>query len=160
MLVNRLDYSSENCSIAAALSLVGEKWTLLVLREAFYGLHRFDDFLRATGCARNILGDRLATLVAGGLLERVAYREAGQRQRHEYRLTRKGMELFPVLVALMEWGDRWMAGKDGPPVLVRHRGCDALVRTELRCADGHGPLAARDTYAAPGKGARRIGRGA
>lgn len=158
MLPDRLDYSAENCSIAAALAVVGEKWTLLVLREAFYGLRRFEDFLQATGCARNILGNRLAKLVEEGLLERVAYREESQRQRHEYRLSRKGLELFPVLVALMEWGDRWMTDKAGPAVQIRHRGCDAPVRLELCCDADHTKLSVRDTYAMPGKGARRSRR--
>jgi DNA-binding HxlR family transcriptional regulator len=148
--LNRLDYSSANCSI------VGERWTLLILREAFYGIHRFEDFQKATGCARNILSDRLETLVAPGLLERVAYREEGQRQRYEYRLTKKGLELFPVLIALMQWGDRWMSNKGGPPVAVNHRRCNAPVHAEVRCAGGHGPLTARDVHVVPGKGARAI----
>lgn len=150
----RLKYSATNCSVAAALAVVGEKWTLLVLREAFFGLRRFEEFHQVVGCARNILGDRLAKLVDNGLLSRAAYREAGQRERHEYQLTERGVELFPVLVALMQWGDRWLAGKTGGPVVVRHQHCGASVQVELRCSHDHGPLSPRDTMATPGKGAR------
>jgi DNA-binding HxlR family transcriptional regulator len=153
MISERLDYGADNCSIAAALAVVGEKWTLLVLREAFFGLRRFEDFHQVIGCARNILGDRLSKLVGNGLLDRVAYREEGQRERFEYLLTEKGVELFPVLVALMQWGDHWLTDNSGGPVVVRHQHCGADIRVELRCADGHGPLSPRDTFAAPGKSA-------
>ena len=123
----RLRYTDENCSIKGALEIVGEKWSLLVLREAFFGIRRFDDFHRALGCARNLLSDRLAKLVDHGVLERVAYQEPGQRRRHEYHLTEKGLDLQPALVALMQWGDRWTADPDGPAVEVLHRGCGANV---------------------------------
>jgi DNA-binding HxlR family transcriptional regulator len=151
----RLKYTAENCSVAAALAVVGERWTLLVLREAFFGLRRFEEFHQVVGCARNILSDRLAKLVEHGLLTRSAYREPGQRERDEYQLTEQGVELFPVLVALMQWGDRWLAGADGGPVVVRHQNCGAPVQVELRCADGHGPLSPRDTVATPGQNAIR-----
>ena len=104
---DRLRYTDENCRIKAALDIVGEKWSLLVLREAFFGLRRFDDFQRAIGCARNLLSERLAKLVEHGVLARVEYQEPGQRRRHEYHLTEKGLDLQPALVALMQWGDRW-----------------------------------------------------
>lgn len=133
------------CSIARALDVVGEKWTLLVLREAFYGVRRFDQFHANLGCARNLLSARLATLVAHGVLAREAYEAAGQRVRHEYRLTEKGRDLMPALVALMQWGDRWEAAPGGPPVVLRHRDCGAPVTAELTCAAGHGGLTARDT---------------
>ena len=149
----RLRYTAENCSVAAALAVVGEKWSLLVLREAFFGLRRFAEFQQVVGCARNILSDRLTKLVANELMSRTAYREDGQRERYEYQLTERGIELFPVLVALMQWGDRWLAGKSGVPVVVRHQQCGSAVRVELRCAYGHGPLSPRDTMATPGGGA-------
>jgi DNA-binding HxlR family transcriptional regulator len=153
--LNRFGWSTENCSIKGALDVVGEKWSLLVLREAYSGVRRFDDFHRAIGCPRNLLGERLAKLVDEGLLERAAYREPGQRTRHEYRLTQKGEELRPALVALMQWGDRWRA--DGtPPALIRHRDCGAEVHAVLTCDHGHGPLSARDLVAVPGPGARRV----
>lgn len=149
----RLRYSAQNCSVAAALAVVGEKWTLLVLREAFFGLRRFEEFQQVVGCARNILSDRLNKLVANELLSRTAYREEGQRERYEYKLTERGIELFPVLVSLMQWGDRWLKGDSGAPVVVRHQNCGSPVRVELRCADGHGPLSPRDTMATPVSGA-------
>ena len=150
----RLRYTDENCTIRGALDIVGEKWSLLVLREAFFGIRRFDDFHRALGCARNLLSDRLAKLVDHGVLERVEYREPGQRRRHEYHLTGKGLDLQPALVALMQWGDRWTADADGAPVEIRHRGCGAKVNAELACEHGHGDLKPRDTEAVPGPGAR------
>ncbi|MGC4942267.1 winged helix-turn-helix transcriptional regulator [Kribbella sp. DT2] len=153
MLANRLEYSAENCSIARTLEIVGEKWTLLVLREAFYGVRRFADFLTAIGCARNILSDRLATLVEHDVLERCSYREAGQRERYEYRLTAKGLDLLPAVVALMQWGDRYLADGQRPPVHITHRGCDAPVRAEIVCATGHRDLTAQQTTVSPGPGA-------
>jgi DNA-binding HxlR family transcriptional regulator len=150
---DRLKFNAENCSIQQTLRIVGEKWTLLVLREAFYGVTRFDDFQRLVGCARNILSDRLGTLVDEGLLSREPYRDPGRRIRHEYRLTEKGLDLFPVLVALMQWGDRWLSGPEGPPVELSHRGCHAPIVTEVRCTAGHGPLRAQETRAEPGPGA-------
>lgn len=153
MLSDRLRYSAENCSIARTLEIVGEKWTLLVLREAFYGVRRFADFHTAVGCARNVLSDRLRTLVAHGILAQQPYREAGQRSRAEYRLTDKGLELLPALVALMQWGDRWAVDEAGPPVHVVHRACGARVSAELVCDAGHRHLVARETATEPGAGA-------
>lgn len=152
----RLAYSAENCSIGRTLEVVGEKWSLLVLREAFFGLRRFDDFHRALGCARNLLSARLSTLVDHGILERSSYREPGQRSRAEYRLTRKGAELFPALMGLLEWGDRWTADPAGPALAVRHRGCGAPVHTSLTCDAGHRGLNARDVEPGPGPGARLV----
>ncbi len=152
---DRLLFSGDNCSIKQTLDVVGEKWAFLILREAFYGVQRFEDFLAAIGCARNILSARLATLVEHEILQRVPYRELGSRERTEYRLTTKGRELFPALVALMQWGDRWTAGPTGPPVEIRHRDCDHPVQAVLQCSAGHAPLSARDTYPVPGPGARR-----
>src|SRR5262250_3602557 len=109
-----LDYDTENCTIGAALDIVGEKWTFLVLREAFNGVRRFDDMQRRTGAPRQVLSDRLARLVAEGMLRRVPYQERGQRARLEYRLTDKGLDLYQVLVSLMEWGEKYAAGPAGP----------------------------------------------
>src|SRR5260370_2385524 len=109
-----LDYDSENCTIGAALAIVGEKWTFLVLREAFNGVRRFDDIRRRTEAPRQILSDRLARLVAQGLLRKVPYREAGQRARSEYRLTEKGLALYPLIVALLEWGNTYAVTPEGP----------------------------------------------
>jgi len=153
-VAERLRYTDDNCTIKGTLEIVGEKWSLLVLREAFFGLRRFDDFHRALGCARNLLSERLAKLVDHGVLERVEYQEPGQRRRHEYQLTEKGLDLAPALVALMQWGDRWTADPDGPPVEVLHRGCGAKVSAVLACEDGHSELSPAETEAVPGPGAR------
>jgi len=151
---DRLRYSSSNCSIARTLGVVGEKWTLLVLREAFYGVRRFDDFHAALGCARNLLSARLKTLVENGLLEKRAYRDDRGRRRDEYRLTDKGRDLLPAVVALMQWGDRWAADEAGPAVVLRHRDCGEPVSARLSCEAGHSSLGARDVHALPGPGAR------
>ncbi len=108
------DYDVDNCSIGAAVGIIGEKWTFLVLREAFNGVRRFADMQRRTQAPRQILSDRLARLVREDLLRRVPYQEEGQRSRHEYRLTEKGRDLYPIIVALMHWGDRYAAAP-GPP---------------------------------------------
>jgi DNA-binding HxlR family transcriptional regulator len=157
-VIDRFDYSAENCSIARTLAVVGEKWTLLVLREAFFGLRRFDDFARVLGCGRAVLTARLSRLVEEGLLEREPYQEPGSRTRHEYRLTTKGVELFPVLLALMRWGDRWVADAEGPPVEITHRGCGEPVGLAMRCGAGHVPLTVFDLEPRLGPGARRVER--
>src|SRR5215470_19045176 len=116
-----LDYDTANCAIGAAVAAIGEKWAFLVLREAFNGVRRFDDMQRRTGAPRQVLSDRLARLVERGLLRKVPYQERGQRSRQEYRLTEAGLDLYPVLVALMQWGDRHAASPAGPPALLTHR---------------------------------------
>jgi DNA-binding HxlR family transcriptional regulator len=151
-----LDYDTQNCTIGAALAIVGERWTFLVLREAFNGVRRFDDIQRRTGAPRQILSDRLASLVTEGLLQKVPYREAGQRGRSEYRLTEKGLALYPLIVALLEWGDRYTVSAAGPIVELTHRDCGAPVELQLRCAKGHRLASAREVTAAPGPGARLI----
>lgn len=149
----RDNYVADNCSIKRALEVVGEKWTLLVMREAFYGARRFDQFQARIGCARNILSERLTTLTDAQLLNRVPYRESGQRERHEYRLTEKGLDLITAVIALMQWGDRWQADPDGPPVRVLHRQCGHPVEAILRCAHDGTIVTGRDLQPVPGPGA-------
>jgi DNA-binding HxlR family transcriptional regulator len=151
-----LDYDSANCTIGAAVGIIGERPTFLLLREAFSGVRRFDDMQRRTGMPRQVLSDRLARLVTEGLLRKVPYRESGQRRRYEYRLTQKGLDLYPVLVALMQWGDRYAAGPAGPQVLLRHRDCGEPVQVQLSCRAGHVLDSARDVTPVPGPGARKI----
>ena len=151
-----LDYDTQNCTIGAALDIVGEKWTFLVLREAFNGVRRFDDIRRRISAPRQILSDRLNRLVSDGLLRRVPYQEPGQRARSEYRLTEKGLELFPVIVSLLEWGNKYAASPEGPVVELTHRDCGAPVRLQLTCAEGHAVASAREVTPIPGPGARMI----
>ncbi|WP_433247893.1 winged helix-turn-helix transcriptional regulator [Streptosporangium sp. CA-135522] len=142
----------DNCSIERALTVVGEKWTFLVLREAFKGVRRFADMQAATGAPRQVLSARLTRLVEEGLLRKVPYREPGQRRRDEYRLTPMGLDLYPALVALMRWGDRHLADQEGPPVLLTHRGCGAPVEQHFHCADGHEIAGPREVTPRPGPG--------
>jgi DNA-binding HxlR family transcriptional regulator len=151
-----LDYDSANCAIGAAVGLIGERPTFLVLREAFNGVRRFADIQRRTGMPRQVLSDRLARLVDEGLLRRVPYQESGQRGRYEYRLTEKGVDLHPIMVALMAWGDRHAVGPAGPQVLLQHRDCGAPVHLQMACDAGHVLGSAREVTPVPGPGARKI----
>ncbi|MDQ4095095.1 MAG: helix-turn-helix transcriptional regulator [Actinomycetota bacterium] len=126
------DYSHMDCSIARTLGLIGERWSLLILRDAFYGLRRFEDFQRDLGIARNVLADRLSKLVENGLLERRLYEE--RPPRYEYRLTLKGRDLLPVLLSLMRWGDRWESNPDEPPVKLIHHTCGNATHPVTACA--------------------------
>ncbi len=151
-----LDYDPANCAIGAAVGIIGERPTFLVLREVFNGVRRFDDMQRRTGMPRQVLSQRLGRLVAEGLLRKMPYRESGQRRRDEYRLTDKGLDLYPVLVALMQWGDRYEVDPAGPPVLLRHRDCGEPVHLQLTCRAGHVVESARQVTPVPGPGARKI----
>jgi DNA-binding HxlR family transcriptional regulator len=151
-----LDYDPANCAIGAAVGIIGERPTFLVLREVFNGVRRFDDMQRRTGIPRQVLSQRLGRLVDEGLLRRMPYQESGQRSRDEYRLTDKGLDLYPVLVSLLQWGDRYAVGPAGPPVELRHRDCGEPVHMQLCCAAGHVLDSAREVTPVPGPGARKI----
>jgi DNA-binding HxlR family transcriptional regulator len=129
-------WQADRCTIARALEVIPTRSAFLVLREAFYGTTRFDDFAERVGISEPVTAARLRELVDNGLLEREDYREPGQRTRQRYRLTDKGAELLPALVALMQWGDRWLDERGGPVELL-HRDCGEVVGVELRCAAGH-----------------------
>jgi DNA-binding HxlR family transcriptional regulator len=144
------DYSGENCSIARSLELIGERWTLLIIREAFLGTRRFDDFQGNLGIARNVLQTRLERLVDAGILRRTPYQE--RPQRFEYRLTRKGTDLWPVLISLLQWGDRYEA-PNGPPVVIEHRGCGGELDDRRRCRRCGDELDAWQVIRRPGPGA-------
>ncbi len=130
-MLNRT-YDDQVCSIARTLEVVGERWTLLVLRDVLQGARRFDELVESLGVARNVLSDRLDRLVNHGLLERKPYQD--HPPRFEYHPTAKGSELLVVLLGLMHWGDRHLAGKAGPPRLVEHRDCGGAVVEQLACA--------------------------
>ncbi len=125
-------YEGQVCSIARALEVVGERWSLLIVRDALLGLRRFDEFQDSLGIARNVLTDRLTKLVDHGIFERVPYQD--RPPRYEYRLTSAGQQLSTALLALMHWGDRHLAGEDGPPRLVEHAGCGGSVVEQLACS--------------------------
>lgn len=152
--MERTNNQAGNCSIARTLQVLGEKWTLLIIRESFYGATRFEQFHRVLDCPRNLLSERLAKLVDEGILERSEYREPGSRARKEYRMTDKGRELTPILLALREWGDRHLADPEGPPVLARHAGCGQELRVTLTCASGHQAAGPGEVELVNGPGAR------
>ena len=149
-----LDTSTENCTVRRTLDLIGEKWSMLVLRDAMNGVRRFDDFRRHVGLSESVLADRLRKLVAAGILDTVPYSEPGSRTRHEYRLTRKGWELWPAMIALKQWGDRHTADPEGPPLEVVHDGCGEEVRAAVVCGAGHGELVPPQARTRPGPSAR------
>jgi|SRR6478609_913452 DNA-binding HxlR family transcriptional regulator len=142
------DYDGQVCSIARSLELVGDRWTLLIVRDLVLGLSRFDELLTSLGVASNVLTDRLNRLTEEGIVERVRYSE--RPERFEYRLTQKGRELGPVLLALMQWGDRHIADK--PPRIARRRSDHAPVSVALVAADG-APVVPGDLELVPGPGA-------
>jgi DNA-binding HxlR family transcriptional regulator len=146
-------YESQNCSIARALEILGDRWTILVMRDAFMRVRRFEDFQRNLGVARNVLTDRLGRLVQEGILERRRYQD--RPARFEYRLTDKGIDLWPVMMTLLHWGDHYYAAPDGPPVTVRHRDCGGEITHHLTCARCGAELGPRDVVAERGAAARQ-----
>ena len=146
-------FADLNCSIARSLSVLGERWTVLVVRDVSLGKRRFDEIQESLGVATNVLSQRLATLTEEGILERRPYSE--HPERFEYRLTEKGRDLMPVLWALMRWGDRWTAGEAGPPVEIVHDDCGAVAHMVPTCsACGEELIPGRGhVHAQPGPGA-------
>ena len=128
-----------------------------VVREAFYGTRRFDDFVRRTGLTAPVLSARLRELEASGVMEKRPYREPSQRTRHEYLLTEQGRDLGTAIVAMLGWADRWLPAPAGPTVTLEHRGCGAAVHADLACEAGHRGMGITEVTAAPGPGARRTG---
>ncbi|WP_433179281.1 winged helix-turn-helix transcriptional regulator [Actinoallomurus sp. CA-150999] len=148
-MLNRT-YDAQNCSIARALEIVGDRWTLLVIRDAFEGVRRFDDFQASLGVARNVLTDRLNRLCDEGILRRHLYQE--RPERHEYRLTRKGVGLWPVIMSLLLWGDQHYA-ENGAPMVLIHRGCTGQLTPTLTCSECGASLGPTDIDPRPGPGA-------
>ncbi len=140
---------TDACSIAASLGIVGDRWTILILRDAFRGLRRFDEFRRDLDIPRAVLAERLRRLVDHGVMTRRAYQE--RPVRHEYRLTRMGLELSPILVSLMQWGDRWCR-EDGPPTLLVHADCGTEIDLHFHCWHCDTPFSATDIASRPGPG--------
>jgi DNA-binding HxlR family transcriptional regulator len=148
--MERKSYSGMHCSVAQCLEVVGEWWSLLIVRDVFLGVTRFDEFQERLGISRNILDHRLSRLVEAGVLAKVPYSE--HPPRFDYHLTDKGRDLWPVLTAMRQWGDRY-AAPDGPPMLVTHEGCGQVSEAVMTCSACGAPIAARDVRAAPGPGA-------
>jgi DNA-binding HxlR family transcriptional regulator len=147
-------YDRENCSAARALEIVGERWSLLIIRNAMFGgLTRFTEFQRTLGVAPNILINRLDRFVYAGLMQTRPF--ASDRETHEYVLTPKGLDLQPVIIALTAWGDRWEAPQ-GPPVLYEHDRCGGAIRQLLNCEDCGAALAPDEVVARPGPGRTNV----
>ncbi|MFV8170525.1 winged helix-turn-helix transcriptional regulator [Mycolicibacterium peregrinum] len=140
------------CSIARTVDVVGQRWTPLILRDLFAGLTRFEDIRRDLGIASNILAARLDELEGHGVVERRQYQSAPPR--YEYLLTDKGRDLYPVIATLLAWGDKWQAGRDGPPALLVHDECGCATTAKTVCAQCGGELSADTTTATAGPGAR------
>jgi DNA-binding HxlR family transcriptional regulator len=148
--MRRTSFESMNCSVAQTLEVVGEWWSMLIIRDCFLGITRFDDFHGRLGISRNILSDRLDHLVNRGVLAKVPYQD--HPLRHDYRLTDKGRDLWLVLTAIRQWGDRWEA-PDGAPVVIDHRSCQHEVTVVPTCSACGVELDARAVTARPGPGA-------
>ena len=142
---------NDECPVAQTLEIVGERWSLLVLRESFLATRRFEDFQRNTGCARNILSDHLGKLVGHEILKRRRYQD--RPPRYEYRLTEKGMELYPILLAVMQWGERYIAPERERSVVLTHKVCGHGTDPRLECSHCGEPVTAREMIARRGPGA-------
>ncbi len=147
--VERKSFAEMDCSVAQCLEVVGEWWSMLILRDSFLGVTRFDDFQRRLGISRNILQQRLSRLVDSGVLVRVPYQD--HPQRYDYRLTDKGRDLWPVINAMRQWGDRY-AAPEGPPLRLVHKSCGATTHIDLVCASCGETVGARDVTAVAGPG--------
>jgi DNA-binding HxlR family transcriptional regulator len=149
--MRKASFADMHCSVAQSLEIVGEWWTMLILRDAFLGVRRFDDFVQRLGISRNVLTTRLDTLVGAGVLERRAYDEA--RNRYDYLLTDKGRALWPVMVALRQWGDEWVLGEGNEPLLLEHRDKGHTTTARMVCDVCGDELDARSVRAVAGPGA-------
>lgn len=149
--MRKTSFAGMNCSVAQTLEIVGEWWTLLIIRDCFLGIRRFDEFVERLGIARNVLTSRLDTLVDAGILERRAYDEG--RGRYDYVLTDKGHALWPVLTALRQWGDEWVFGEGNEPVVLEHTACSHQASAVMVCGHCRELLDARAVRAIPGPGA-------
>jgi DNA-binding HxlR family transcriptional regulator len=136
------DLDQQPCSLARSLSVIGDRWTLLILRDCFLRVRRFEQFEARLGITRHVLADRLRKLVEAEVLVKVPYQERPRRE--EYRLTEKGLDFYPVLLSLVHWGDKHMAGSDGPPVVHIHKPCGHRTRGVLTCSECGAPLHARE----------------
>jgi DNA-binding HxlR family transcriptional regulator len=146
------DLNRENCSLARTLAVVGDRWTMMILRDAFLRVRRFEDFEKSLKIARRVLSERLTLLVDQGILAKFAYSD--HPPRYEYRLTQKGLELYPALISLVHWGDKHYAGKSGPPILHKHLTCGHDFRSVLTCSECGETVGAREVEVHAGPGAK------
>ena len=144
------ELDQQPCSLARTLSVVGDRWTLMVLRDCFLGIRRFDEFEKRLGITRHVLTDRLKKLVEEGVLKKVPYQQRPLRE--EYRLTEKGLDLHPVILALVNWGDRHMADERGAPIEHVHKACGKVMQPVTVCAECGEPVTARDIQVQVGVG--------
>jgi DNA-binding HxlR family transcriptional regulator len=155
-VIARTNLSDVSCSIARSVDLVGDAWTVLILRDVFAGITRFDALARDLGLSRKVLAARLDDLVADGILTRRRY--SARPPRYDYVATEKGADLYPVVLALLAWGDRWQAGSKGPPALVRHHDCGEHATPMVTCSECGGEMTLANTTGEAGPGGR-IGPG-
>jgi DNA-binding HxlR family transcriptional regulator len=146
------ELSDERCSVARTIAVIGDRWTLLILRDCFLRVRRFDAFEERLGITRHILADRLKKLVAHGVLQKVPYQQ--NPVRYDYRLTQSGLDLYPLLACLRHWGDRYAAGRSGPPMLFRHRDCGHVFDPVVICSECGEPIDPRAVEVLPGPGAQ------
>lgn len=147
------ELSREPCSMARTISVIGERWTLMILRDCFLKVRRFEDFERSLGITRHLLADRLRKLVKSGVLRKQAYSE--RPKRYEYRLTEKGLDLYPIMMAVVHWGDTHMAGAKGRPLLHEHIACGHAFDPVTTCSHCRREVTARAVRVRPGPGAPR-----
>ena len=147
----------EPCSLARTVGVIGDRWSLLILRECFLRTRRFEAFQAELGITRHLLAERLKKLVRLGVLRRIPYQESPKR--HEYILTQKGLDLYPVIMALVHWGDKHMADERGRPMLHEHRTCGKNFNPVMICSECGEPLSAKEVHAHPGPGARNAADG-
>ena len=152
-VVQRTDTSEWPCTIARSVSVLGDHWNLLIIRQACLGTRRFDDFQAALGTGRNILSQRLSRLVDEGLFTRVEYQD--NPPRFEYRLTDKGRDVYPILAAMAAWGDRWLTGSEGTPLILHHTSCEHDMHAVVTCSECAEPLDVRAVRAKRGPGYAR-----
>ncbi|MCH2159838.1 MAG: helix-turn-helix transcriptional regulator [Oleiphilaceae bacterium] len=144
------DVDSQNCSMARGLAIFGDRWTLLIIRECFRRVRRFSDFQKSLGITKHRLSNRLTRLVDEGILTKVPYDDSAKR--FEYRLTDKGLELYPILMSVALWGDKWLSDEDGAPVIYRHKSCGEITQPKFVCDCCGDDIHARDIDAIAGPG--------
>ena len=148
--MQRTSFGEMACSIARTMDVIGEPWSPLIVRNIYIGITRFDQLQHSLGISRKVLAERLRWLTENNVLERREY--SGKPPRYEYVLTVKGLELFEVLMVMVRWGDKWLAGEAGPPVLYRHHACGRISHVELHCSECGKPMSATDIDVLPGPG--------